>query len=250
MEKLKAKRGGHRSTVTRLINRTEEKLEGLSPREIRTAIDSLETKQQMLQTLDNEILDVTEVEDMEQEMLDTDDFNYNLESTIRRYKEKLEEGTSNSSQRLVSESTHTPSTSNSDSISALNQNFNQATQESYLNEVPSQPSNTHTSNFYHRLPKLDLPRFNGDVMSWTTFWESFYTTIHTNPSLTNIQKFSYLRSQLSHAAEQCISGLALSSANYEQAIRLLHERYGDEQHIVDAYMKKTLEATQSCIYAT
>ena len=44
---------------------------------------------------------------------------------------------------------------------------------------------------------------------------------------------------LSHSAEQCIAGLALSNANYDQAICLLRERYGDEEHIVDvdAYMK-------------
>lgn len=242
MEKIKFIRRGHRSVVTRLINKTNERFEtGPSAREIRTAIDSLETKQELFKTLDNQIIDVTEVDDIEQELLDTDDFNYNLESTIRRYKEKLEEG--NPTQRLVSEITHSPP----NSISALNHNSNQANHESDTDHFTSQPSTsasssaTPSSNFYHRLPKLDLPKFNGDVMSWTTFWDSYYTTIHTNPSLANVQKFSYLRSQLSHSAEQCISGLALSSANYEQAICLLKERYGDEQHIVDAYMKNLLD---------
>ena len=44
---------------------------------------------------------MTEIEDMEQEILDTEEFNYHVESTIRRYKEILEEG--NSTQRLVSD---------------------------------------------------------------------------------------------------------------------------------------------------
>ena len=36
--------------------------------------------------MDSQIIYVTEIDDMEQEMLDTDDFNYTLESTIRKYK--------------------------------------------------------------------------------------------------------------------------------------------------------------------
>ena len=202
MEKFKAIRRGQRSAVTRLINRTDEKIETteISAREIRTAIEALQTKRDVLKTLDNQIIDVTEIEDMEQEILDTEDFNFHVDSTIGRYKEKLEEG--NSTQRLVSEHTH----SSSHPISVLNQNSNQNHQESSTEPIASHSSLAPMSSFYHKLPKLDLPRFNGDIMSWTTFWDSFNTTIHTNPSLTNIQKFSYLRSQLSHSAEQCIAG--------------------------------------------
>ena len=98
-----------------------------------------------------------------------------------------------------------------------------------------------TTNFYPRLPKLDLPTFSGDILLWQTFWDAFYTTVHTNPSLTNVQKFSYLKSQLTHDAKQCIAGLALTSANYEQAIYLLKDRFGQEQNIINAYMQNLTE---------
>lgn len=68
----------------------------------------------------------------------------------------------------------------------------------------AQPMTTSMSNFYHRLPKLDLPIFSGDILTWQTSWDSFQTTVHNNPLLTNVQKFSYLKSQLSHSAENCI----------------------------------------------
>ena len=128
-------------------------------------------------------------------------------------------------------------------FSVLNQNSNQTHhQESNMNaELTSQPSIASSPSFYHRLPTLDFPRFNRDIMAWTSFWDSFKTTKHTNPSLTNVQKFNYLLSQLSHSAEQCISGLTLSSANYNQAICLLKEHKGDEQHIVIAYMQNLLQ---------
>ena len=71
-------------------------------------------------------------------------------------------------------------------------------------------------------------------------WDTFQTTVHSS-SLTNVNKFSYLKSQLNHSAENCIPGLALTSANYEQEINLLKERFGNEQYIVDAYMQNLLE---------
>ena len=210
MEKLKSIRGGHRSVVTPLIRRTDEKIATeISPREIRTAIDSLETKRYVLLNLDSQIIDVTEIDDMEQEMLDTDDFNYTLESTICKYKELLEEETK--PQRTLSENAQ--STSHTSSIPFLNQNSNQTSQEIHTTTfVPNhsesqpmtvsnhtesqsmaQPMTTFMSNFYHRLPKLGLPTFSGDILAWQIFWDSFQTTVHNNPSLTNVKKFSYLK---------------------------------------------------------
>ena len=43
-------------------------------------------KRNLLKTLDGEILEVTEMEDMEQEIMDTDEYNLHLDIAIRRYK--------------------------------------------------------------------------------------------------------------------------------------------------------------------
>jgi hypothetical protein len=75
MEKLKAIRGGHKSAVTRLINRTDEKIAendvGDQELHVLAIIETL-VKRNLLKTLDGEILEVTEVEDMEQEIMDTE----------------------------------------------------------------------------------------------------------------------------------------------------------------------------------
>ena len=36
-----------------------------------------------------------------------------------------------------------------------------------------------------RLPKLDVPTFNGDVQHWKTFWEQFAISVHDRSSLSN-----------------------------------------------------------------
>ena len=85
---------------------------------------------------------------------------------------------------------------------------------------------TLNSASYHRLPKLTLPTFNGDVQTWQTFWDSFESTFHQNINLTAVQRFSYLKSQLEREAACTIDGFALTHTNYERAVDLLRERYG------------------------
>ena len=60
--------------------------------------------------------------------------------------------------------------------------------------------------------------------------------MHSNPSLTNINKFNYLNSLLESAASDAISGLTLTSANYEEAIGVLKKRFGNKQLIVNRHM--------------
>ncbi|XP_060568771.1 uncharacterized protein LOC132727352 [Ruditapes philippinarum] len=94
---------------------------------------------------------------------------------------------------------------------------------------------------YHRLPKLSLPKFNGDILSWQTFWDSFESTVHLNCNLTDVQKFSYLKSQLEGEANRTIDGFALTNTNYARATELLKERYGQKHKIIHATMQSLLQ---------
>ena len=47
------------------------------------------------------------------------------------------------------------------------------------------------------LPKLSLKRFNRDLTKWMTFWDTFESAVHNNPTLTSIDK--YLNSLLEPA---------------------------------------------------
>ena len=93
------------------------------------------------------------------------------------------------------------------------------TQESNAvsHDIPAHPSSITHMN-YSRLPKLHLPTFDGNPLQWQTFWDSFCATVDTNPCLTGIQKFNYLRSQLQGDALRVISGLPLSDVNYNQSL--------------------------------
>ena len=74
-----------------------------------------------------------------------------------------------------------------------------------------------------RLPQLDLPQFTGNPLFWQSFWDCFEAAVHSNRSLTGVQKLSYLCAQLRGDAARVIAGFQLTNANYEHSIALLKE---------------------------
>ena len=61
-------------------------------------------------------------------------------------------------------------------------------------------------------------------MAWTPFRESFRLAIHSNPSLTDTEKFKYLQFPLEHTAPDSISGFSLTAPNHKKAILVLEKR--------------------------
>ena len=85
---------------------------------------------------------------------------------------------------------------------------------------------THQIAQFHQLPELSLPTFCGDVLTGQAFWDSYESAIHLHKSLTEVQKFNYLKTMLDDEEARTIGEFALTNANYGQAIALLTERYG------------------------
>lgn len=92
----------------------------------------------------------------------------------------------------------------------------------------------------YQLPKLSLPKFDGDVLQWQTFWDAFESSVHQNHALSDVQRFNYLKSQLEGDAARTLEGFALTNANYARAVDLLKDRFGQEQKIIHATMQALL----------
>lgn len=91
-----------------------------------------------------------------------------------------------------------------------------------------------------KLPKLDMISFSGDKLRWTEFWDAFENAVHNNKKLSNIEKFNYLKGKLSGEAHRAILGLALSKENYEVAIGILKERFGNSQEVIDLHYNQMI----------
>ena len=112
-----------------------------------------------------------------------------------------------------------------------------------LNSAPHLSSNQTTSHHNHssRLPKLNLPTFSGNPLRWLTFWDSFEAAVHSNTSLGGVQKFTYLKAQIMGDALRAVTGFPLTNSNYEQAVTLLRERFGQPNKIINAHMQALLD---------
>ena len=89
-----------------------------------------------------------------------------------------------------------------------------------------------------------VQRVNQEVQcEWVTFWDSFSSSIHTNPTLSSVDKFNYLSSLLESSASEVITGLTLMVANYNEAIATLKRKFGYPQFIVYRHMEALLNTT-------
>ena len=101
-------------------------------------------------------------------------------------------------------------------------------------------SQQHTSV---KLPKLEIPVFNGDVLKWTEFWDTFEATIHQSPTMSDIEKLHYLNSKLTGKAKYAVSGILLSNENYSVAVNLLKDRFGDTQSVINCHYTELINVT-------
>ena len=97
------------------------------------------------------------------------------------------------------------------------------------------PSTPFTPKHRFNLPKLQLPRFNGNALHFLSFRDKFNAAVNDDKSLAPVEKLQYL-TQLSGDAAQLIEGLPLTNASYDKAMELLETRYGKPYVLVSAYL--------------
>ena len=88
-----------------------------------------------------------------------------------------------------------------------------------------------------KMPKFNLPTFDGSYEKWTPFYEQFMASLDSHANLPNIQKFNYLKSALTGEASQLISHLPLSNSNYQIALNSLTDRYDNPRLIVRTHLR-------------
>ena len=85
-------------------------------------------------------------------------------------------------------------------------------------------------------PKLTLNKFEGDITTWTSFWDAYESAVHNNAALSDVDKFTYLKSLVGRSAKDAIEGLPLTVANYKEAVSILQKRFGNKQLIISRHM--------------
>ena len=95
---------------------------------------------------------------------------------------------------------------------------------------------THKQNCI-KLPKIDVPHFNGNYHNWLEFRDTFTSLIHSNKDIDDITKFHYLLSALQGSAVSVIKNLDFTGNNYITAWDLLHDRYNNKRLLVNNHVQ-------------
>ena len=252
-------RSGHRSSTTRLLAQANDELQSLERNlaKLQQLKVALLEKLDVLRALDAEIVELSLIlteDELDDEILQADTFTEKIRLAVIEIDAALSK-CSISADLTDYHSIRSNISPRTKTIQSRVQS--PPPQDDVLPESPRNPSGLcrpslsmeslrtqpESSSYFRtkvRLPKLSIKKFNGNLTAWTTFWDSFESTIHLNPELTNIDKFNYLNSLLEQSAAESISGLTLTNANYEEAVAVLKKRYGNKQQIISTHMDALL----------
>ena len=206
-------RDSHQNFVRKTIAEAKELMSGGNPIEVRKLKllrTSLQTKCSELQVLDRDIVEL--LEDVSKIDSDVSE-SCELISGIQECMVDLESAlTAQESQGKIQQSNSLESA---------------GTAQGHLQTI-----HTHA-----KLPKLELKKFHRNPIEWYPFWESLESAVLKNSNLSGVDKFNYLKSLLTSIAQSVVTGLALTSANYEKAVELLKRRFGDRQVVISSHME-------------
>ena len=73
-----------------------------------------------------------------------------------------------------------------------------------------------------KLPKLDVPTFDGNILNWHSFWEQFRVSVHDRSTLSASEELVYLQHSLKDGSTNgIIEGLSRSSDYHSEAVECL-----------------------------
>ncbi|KAG7307103.1 hypothetical protein JYU34_007243 [Plutella xylostella] len=88
-----------------------------------------------------------------------------------------------------------------------------------------------------KLPTINLPKFDGNYLTWLEYRDTFDSLINSNESISNINKFHYLRASLEGNAAVVIKSIEFTSQNYNVAWELLCERFDNKKILINNHLK-------------
>ena len=99
-----------------------------------------------------------------------------------------------------------------------------------------------TTHARTRLSKFVLPKFKGDVTTWTVFWDLYKSAVHNNTEFSAVDNFNYVSQIVTGGPATCwVKGLSVTEGNYADAVEILQHRFGRTQQVITAHMYDLLK---------
>ena len=91
-----------------------------------------------------------------------------------------------------------------------------------------------------RLPRIELPTFDGNLLEWESFRDQFRSMVHECPSIGKVQKLLYLQRHLTGSAAELLRNTPITEANYDGAWNSLEARYGNKRILSNFHMNSLI----------
>ena len=218
-------RESHPTFVSKIISETKETLDGGESedfKKLKSFKSTLQDKVLKLKGLNQEVLEYLDESKSDEDV----SYSCNFASTIQACFVDLETA-------LVSKTDK----GRSQGVAFVSQSAEAGLNSTQTPAQAAANSNVSSTHNHVKLPELELKKFFGNHIDWYPFWESFESAVHRNSTLTGVDKFNYLKSLLGGSAAHVIAGLTLTNSNYEKAIDLLKQRFGDRQLVISSHME-------------
>lgn len=88
-----------------------------------------------------------------------------------------------------------------------------------------------------RLPKVDLPSFDGEITKWLTFKDRFSSMVHDSTEMPEVLKLQYLLSALKGDAAHQFEHMQITADNYYVTWEALLKRYDNSKVLKREYFK-------------
>ncbi|UYV72564.1 hypothetical protein LAZ67_9003720 [Cordylochernes scorpioides] len=95
-------------------------------------------------------------------------------------------------------------------------------------------------NLHVKMPKLELPTFNGRLESWLSFKDLFFSAIGSNSQIPDIEKLQYLKGQLRGEALRLVNAFPITADNYVEVWQTLLTRYDNPKDLIFTQIDKAL----------
>lgn len=219
MDQLRKARGVNRTSITKLCNKIQVELNKEDPdhQQLKAFKERLFRLAESIQTQDKNILE---------EMIeaDTEDIELDRESEeAENYQENIE---------LL--------------IIKINDLVRPVENDDRLSSIPS--SNTvlgvqdNNSKRTYKLPKIEIKKFNGELLEWLSFWAQF-EKIHKDKTLHDSDKFQYLSQAMQEGtrAKELVNSYPQTADNYPKVIEGLTDRFGKKKILKQVYVRELIK---------
>lgn len=107
-----------------------------------------------------------------------------------------------------------------------------------LESFPVTSSSVSTPKDTVKLPRMELPTFDGKFENWQSFQDLFIASVGNNSGISGAQKLQYLKGCVKGDALNLIKSFTVTDTHFPEAWSLLVDRYDNKREITQSLIKR------------